>query len=274
MPIEIRADLRRPTEDEFASLAYDVMACAFQVHNEIGRFFDEKIYKRAIARRLGGVELEVPVIVTHDGFGKRYALDMLVRSAALFEWKAVNALADEHRGQLMHYLMLCDLPRGKLVNVRPELVEHEFINMKLQSEDRFRFTVDDAEYQPLDATDHVWKDFLLEAVKDWGAGLDVHLYEAASAYALGGEDNVIRDIEITIDGQLIGRQKARVTRSNAALKVTTLSDHEAAFETHARRYLAHTTLKAVHWVNINRKQVLFKTLLPEPEPQESELAMH
>jgi hypothetical protein len=215
----------------------------------------------------------VPVIVSHDGFEKRYALDMLVRSAALFEWKAVHALADEHRGQLLHYLMLCDLPRRKLVNVRPELVEHEFVNMRLQSEDRYRFTVDDAEFQPLDETDRVWRDFLLEAVKDWGAGLDVHLYEAASAYALGGEDKAIQDIEIAIDGQPVGRQKARVTRSRAAVKVTTLSDHKGDFETHARRFVAHTTLKAVHWVNITRKRVQFKTLLPGPENPDPELAV-
>jgi hypothetical protein len=226
-----------------------------------------------VACRLGGVELEVPVIVSHDGFEKRYALDMLVRSVALFEWKAVNAIADEHRGQLMHYLMLCDLPRGKLVNVRPELVEHEFVNMTLQPEDRYRFTVDDAEFQPLDETDRVWKDLLLEAVKDWGTGLDVHLYEAASAYSLGGEGKVIQDIEITIDGQPVGRQKARVTRAGAAVKVTTLSDHEGAFETHARRFLAHTTLKAVHWVNITRKRIQFKTLLPERENPDRELAV-
>src|SRR5262249_44842804 len=150
-------DLRRPTPDEFAGLAYDVMACAFQVHNKIGRFFDEKIYKRLIAQRFGGIQLEVPVIVKLDGFEKHYAMDMLVRGAALFEWKAVEALGPEHRGQLLHYLLLCDLPKGKLANVRPELVEHEFVNTTLRPQDRKTFSVDDRHFTPLSDLDTRWK---------------------------------------------------------------------------------------------------------------------
>lgn len=139
MPIGIHAELRRPTPDEFAELAYDVMACAFHIHKEIGRFFNEKIYKRVFARRFGGVELEVPVVVRLDGFVKLYSLDTVVRGAALFEWKSAEALAPEHRAQLLNYLLL--------------------------------------------------------------------------------------------------------------------------FERHARRFLAHTELNAIHWVNITRQEVLFKTLL-------------
>jgi GxxExxY protein len=116
MPIDIHAELRRPSADEFTGLAHDVMACAFKVHNEIGRFFDEKIYKRLIARRFGGIQLEVPVVASYNEFEKRYSLDMVVRGAALFEWKAVDVFAQEHRAQQLHYLMLCDLPKGRLLN--------------------------------------------------------------------------------------------------------------------------------------------------------------
>ncbi len=270
MPIEVHADLRRPTPDEFAALAYDVMACAFQVHNEVGRFMEETVYKQVIARRFGGVELEVPVLVRWDGFEKHYWLDMLVRGAALFEWKAVETLAAEHRAQLLHYLLLCDLPKGKLANLRPERIEHEFVNTTLRPQDRQRFSMDDREFMPLDDADKSWKQFLVAALRDWGAGLDVNLYDAAICHVLGGLEMVCKRIDIVVDGHKVGAQNVRVTPSNAAWKVTSLAEPEVDFQSHLRRFLSHTTLQAVHWVNVNRRQVHFKTLLRNPS-QSTEL---
>jgi GxxExxY protein len=153
MPIDVHAELRRPTADEFAALAFDVMACTFDIHNELGRFFDERVYKQLVARRLSGVELEVPIVVRLDGFEHCYWLDMLVRGAAVFEWKAVAALGPRHRAQLLNYLFLSDLPRGKLVNVRPALVEHEFVNTTVRQHSRREFEMDDRAFSPLEATD-------------------------------------------------------------------------------------------------------------------------
>lgn len=264
MPIEVHADLRRPSPDEFAALAYDVMACAFQVHNEMGRFMEEMVYKQLIARRFGGVELEVPVLVSWDGFEKRYWLDMLVRGTALFEWKAVETLAAEHRAQLLNYLLLCDLPKGKLANLRPERIEHEFVNTSLRPEDRHRFVIEDSQFNPLDDADQAWKQFLVAALRDWGAGLDVNLYDAAICHVLGGPEKVCQRIDIVVGGHKVGAQNVRVTPSNATWKVTALAESDFDFESHLRRFLSHTTLDAVHWVNVNRRQVLFKTLLPNP----------
>ena len=50
------------------------------------------------------------------------------------------------------------------------------------------------------------------------------------------------------------------TPAGAAIKVTALSEDLESFELHARRFLSHTTLAAVHWVNITRDLVTFKTL--------------
>jgi GxxExxY protein len=261
MPIEVHADVSRPSPEEFGALAYDVMACAMQIHNEIGRFFDEKIYKRLIARRFGGVELEVPVIVRHDGFEKCYALDMLVRGAALFEWKAVESLGTRHRAQMLHYLWLCDLPKGKLANVRSELIEHEFVNTTLRPPDRHTFEIDDKQFVALDNADRDWKAFLLAALHDWGAGLDVHLYESAISHCFGGDSLTLKEIDIIVSGHKVGVQKARLTPSNAAFKVTTLTAGEVEFERHAKRFVNHTSLAAIHWINITRQRVRFKSML-------------
>jgi hypothetical protein len=45
---------------------------------EMGRFFDEKIYKQELAHRLPDVHLEVPIDVAFESFQKRYWLDLLV----------------------------------------------------------------------------------------------------------------------------------------------------------------------------------------------------
>jgi PD-(D/E)XK nuclease superfamily len=83
MPIEIKANIRRPSPDEFKAIAYDVMACIFKVHNEIGRFCEEKIYKRLVAKRFGNIATEVQVVISLDTFNKTYFLDMLIDGCAI-----------------------------------------------------------------------------------------------------------------------------------------------------------------------------------------------
>jgi GxxExxY protein len=261
VPIEIKADIRRPSPDEFKGLAYDVMACIFKVHNEIGRFCDEKIYERLVAKRFGNIETEVPVVASFDTFSKTYFLDMLIQGCTIFELKAVECFSPEHRGQLLNYLLLTDIPRGKLVNVRPEIVQHEFVNTTLRPQDRKRFVVDDAEFCPLNGTDARWRDFLLGAIHDWGTGLDLHLYESAISHVFGGDDAVLRNIEIIADDVKIGEQTVRLTSSCAIFKVTAIHESEQRYEQHARRFLNHTRLPAIHWVNVNRETVRLKTLL-------------
>ena len=97
---------------------YEVMRHAFDVQRELGRLFHEKIYHREIAFRIPDARCEVAVDVRFGDFCKTYYLDLLVGGGAIFELKAVEALAERHRRQLMHYLFLADLPHGKLVNLR------------------------------------------------------------------------------------------------------------------------------------------------------------
>ena len=106
MPITVQHPLRRLSQAEFGSLAYEVMRAVYALRDELGRFFDEKIYKRALAERFAGVQLEVPVRVTHATFQKLYFLDALVSDGAVFEFKTVETLTPRHEAQLLHYLLL------------------------------------------------------------------------------------------------------------------------------------------------------------------------
>ncbi len=82
MPIEVDAELRNVSQDEFAKAAYETMGHVFAVRKEMGRLFNERIYKNEIAARHGDIELEVPIVVRFDDFDKRYRIDMLQHRAA------------------------------------------------------------------------------------------------------------------------------------------------------------------------------------------------
>ena len=131
MPVRCKIPVRVLGREEFAALSYDVMADVFAIRNELGRFFDEGIYQQALAGRRRDVKLEVPVDVSFKDFTKRYFLDVLVADGGLIEFKAVEALTNRHRTQLLNYLFLTGLRHGLLVNVRPEQVGKEFMNTSM-----------------------------------------------------------------------------------------------------------------------------------------------
>src|SRR5262245_31045170 len=130
MPVTVHAATRKLSAEEFGDVVYEVMGHVFKVHQEFGRYFDENIYHHEIARRCGA-PTEVPIEISHGSFRKMLFVDLLVCGGAIFELKTVDALNDRHRSQLLQYLMLADPPRGKLVNLRPESVVHEFVNTRL-----------------------------------------------------------------------------------------------------------------------------------------------
>jgi GxxExxY protein len=234
------------------------MQCVFDIHNEFGRFLDEKIYKRELARRFPGTELEVAIDLRFESFQKLYFIDVLVGGGAAFEFKAVESLTDHHWSQLLHFLMMADLSHGKLVNTRTEQVQHEFVNTTLRPGDRTRFEI----------IDHGWEEIGDKPIMEWcvaflrdiGTGLGTNLYEEAVTHHLGGEERVLQDIEILSGKTVLGSQKFRLVAPGVALKVTASSAASSMFEIHARRLLEHTRLDAVQWINITLNEVSFRTI--------------
>ena len=142
MPAVDRSSLRQVDDGEFSDAAYLVMGHLFDIHRDFGRFFDEMIYKQELARRLPGIELEVPIEVSFDSFRTTYYIDIVYSGSAPFELKATEHLSGRHRAQVLNYLLLCELEHAKLVNVRPSAVEHEFVNTTLKTSDRTKFKTD------------------------------------------------------------------------------------------------------------------------------------
>ena len=92
MPVTVNAEVRHLPSDESSRVAYDVMHCVFAVHNELGRFFDEDIYRDETARRVPAPWPEVLIEATFRDFRKPYFMDLLVSGGFVFEFKTVEKI--------------------------------------------------------------------------------------------------------------------------------------------------------------------------------------
>ena len=259
MPIQVRADIRRMGDDEFNARAYDVMRHIFDVHSELGRLFHEKIYQREIAYRVPDARCEVAVDVRFGDFCKTYSLDLLVAGGAIFELKAVESLAQRHDRQLMHYLFLADLPHGKLVNLRPERVEHKFVNNVLTRAERTDFTVTGGDWGEIEGVR--LKEGMIDLLRDWGVGLDLGLYEEAAAHLCGHPPDVESDVEVRLGNRLLGVQRTRLASPDVAIRISALPQQRyAAYRADLQSLLDHTDLRAIQWINVARPVVHFATV--------------
>ncbi len=259
MPIRIAAEIRRMDDKEFKARVYDVMRHAFDVQRELGRLFHEKIYHREIAFRIPDAQCEVALDVQFEDFCKTYYLDLLVGGGAVFELKAIEALAPRHERQLLHYLFLADLPHGKLVNLRPGRVDHKFVNNVVTRAERADFVETEDSWEEIEGVR--LKERMVGLLRDWGTGLDLGLYEEAASHLCGQPPDVESDVEIRLENRLLGVQRMRLSAPDVALKITAMTiEGQAEFQSHLERLLAHADLRAVQWINITRPVVCFKTI--------------
>lgn len=260
MPIHPESKTVRPTQSDFGQIAYDVTKCLYGIHQDFGRFFDEAVYKRELANRMEGIQIEVPVTVTYKSFSKRYAADVMAHNQAIFEIKTVESIVPRHRAQTINYLLLFDLPHGKIVNVRSEHVREEFINCHLRLRDLRKPFVTTVNFDTTTPGALFFRDQLLEVLCDIGSGLETELYEEALTHLLGGDGRVLTSLPVRGTNGHLHDQKVRLVAPEIAFKITAFSNRSEVFGAHARRFLRHTSLKAIHWANITAKHVEFTTI--------------
>lgn len=100
MPVACKVVISPVGQEQFHAVDKAVMKHAFDVHNTLGRFCDERVYQDELAHRCraDGLEVhrEVLLRVSHAGFSKPYYLDMLVERGVVYELKTVEKLAPIH----------------------------------------------------------------------------------------------------------------------------------------------------------------------------------
>ena len=128
----MNADERRYKHSE---LTEQIIGIFYEVYNELGFGFLEKVYEEAmaIALRERGLEFQqqasVPVWFHGQKIGS-YDADLVVGGVVLVELKACKALEPAHEAQLLHYLRSTEIEVGLLLNYgpRPQIKRLAFEN--------------------------------------------------------------------------------------------------------------------------------------------------
>jgi len=97
-------------------------------------------------------------------------------------------------------------------------------------------------------------------VSDWGAFLDCGLYREAASHFLGGEERVVRPVEIVHDGRSLGQEEMPLLSASIGLQISAVKKAIGSYETHLRKRLACTSLEALQWVNFKGREIRFTTL--------------
>lgn len=265
MPIEVDSEIRVFNHDEFHSLAHCVLGIVFNVHNEFGRLLDETIYKRAIELRCAAAGIvparhEVQITVRFEGFEKQYYMDLLFQRGLMVEAKTVESLTTAHFAQALHYLLLTGMSHGLLVNLRPDRVAHQFVSTTLNLAERRQFTIRDAAWKPINEQSRWLRVTVAKLLADWGAFLQVALYRDAIIHFLGGPGVALRKIPIYDGEHALGFHEMCMLCDDTALALTALTDGQQRMRHHLQRFLGHTRLGCIQWVNLNHHDIEFTTL--------------
>jgi GxxExxY protein len=266
MPITCPVQVHPVTEEEFKRLDHEVMRQAFASHNQLGRLCGEKVYQNDLTARMVAAGLkplckEVPVTVSHRDFRKTYYLDIIVGDTTVYELKAVSTLTGDHEKQILHYLLLLGGNRGKLVNFRTPSVQYQTVNAVLAPDEQRRYEIVANRWQDLDERNVLLRRTLTELMDEWGVFLELSLYEEALTFFLGGEHSVLRNLPLAREGIALGTQRVHLTTDSVGFKLTALTDPADHAESHLRRFLALTGLRALHSINFNRHRIELVTLV-------------
>ena len=112
-------------EYKHSDLTAGIIGAFYDVYNQLGYGFLEKVYENALSHELGKrgfqVKQQAPIEVYYDGLivGQYYA-DLLINDTILVELKAADGIAEGHEAQLINYLKATELEVGLLLNFGPK----------------------------------------------------------------------------------------------------------------------------------------------------------
>ena len=102
-------------------LTSEIIKCFYEVHNELGYGFLEKVYENSLKKELTSKgfnvesQKEIEVYYKKEIVGQYFA-DLIVNRKVIIEIKAISSLAKIHEVQLVNYLKATEIKVGLLVN--------------------------------------------------------------------------------------------------------------------------------------------------------------
>ncbi|ORC34620.1 GxxExxY protein [Marispirochaeta aestuarii] len=115
-----------------------IIGASFEVMNELGAGFLEKVYENALLAELkehsifAEQQKEICVWYKNNRVGT-YLADLVVENSVIVELKAVNKLDAVHSAQLINYLRASDFETGLLINFGNPRVEIKRLFNKISS---------------------------------------------------------------------------------------------------------------------------------------------
>ena len=106
----------------YEGLTGRILACAIDLHRELGPGLMESAYRKCLVDRLQAdgltVAQEVPVSINYKGrvIESAYRADLIVNDLVLVELKSVDSLRPIHTAQVLTYLKFLGLRIGLLMN--------------------------------------------------------------------------------------------------------------------------------------------------------------
>ena len=260
MPIRIATPTRRISEHEFKEIDFEVMRCAFQLHNEMGKLFQEVQYQHemlALVKHKLAVQREVTISVTHKSFSKQLRIDFLVGEGVIYEFKKTESIAPAHEAQLLQYMLLASVKRGKVVNFGEQSVTGNLISTKLNYSNRIDLQFDFTDWKAKDAAAQVFSAIVIELLQDIGGFLSLQLYYEAVVDLLGGNEEVIRPVKVKSYSLNTLVVDTRTVSETTAFKLTSFKKGQKAYATQLQKFLAKTNLLRILWVNLHQHRVTF-----------------
>ncbi len=112
-----------------------IIGCFYEVYNQLGYGFLEKVYERSMMIELSKSGLRAVSQQPIEVFYKTelvgdYFADIIVDGAIILELKAAETVVEEHEVQLINYLKATDIEVGLLLNFgkKPEVRRKIFTN--------------------------------------------------------------------------------------------------------------------------------------------------
>ena len=118
-------------------LTGSILKLFYEVYNELGYGFLEKVYQNALYNELknNGFDVEsqkqIKVYYKNVEVGEYYA-DLIVNDKVILELKATESITEAHEFQLLNYLKSTNIEVGLLLNFgkKPEFCRKVFQNYK------------------------------------------------------------------------------------------------------------------------------------------------
>ncbi|MCZ6777262.1 MAG: GxxExxY protein [Ignavibacteria bacterium] len=112
-----------------------IIKCFYEVYNQLGYGFLEKVYEHSMMIELAREDLQtrnqVPIKVQYKGeLVGDYFADIIVNDVVILELKSTESVVEEHELQLINYLKATNVEVGLLLNFgrKPELRRKIFTN--------------------------------------------------------------------------------------------------------------------------------------------------